>query len=348
MKVDEQKMVLKSAKVEAVKKAHEKIADEFLKPEKQLPNVNGLGVGVKWKNGIPTGEPALIVFVTQKLPKNELRRQDIIPPKLADMQTDVLSIGQPIAGGGPSQQMSSQTLAERIRPVEGGYSVGHKDITAGTVGTCVYDILPEGTVSPPKTGIGKPRKYYILSNNHVLAKCNEASIGDPILQPGSYDGGTYPDDKIATLSRYIHIHFGPVPHPRLRNIVDAAVAEGEFHDLDREIYWIGYVRGWRTRDNVEVGTLVQKTGRTTNYTIGRITAVSGTVDVSYGAHGVARFYDQIITTCMSAGGDSGSLVTTLGNVAVGLLFAGSSQATIANQIQNVRSRLRVEIAEQIL
>ena len=35
-------------------------------------------------------------------------------------------------------------------------------------------------------------------------------------------------------------------------------------------------------------------------------------------------------------------------VAVGLLFAGSSIATIVNQIENVRSLLRVEVAEEIL
>ena len=63
---------------------------------------------------------------------------------------------------------------------------------------------------------------------------------------------------------------------------------------------------------------------------------------------VARFKDQIVTTNMSAGGDSGSLVLTIDNVAVGLLFAGSSTSMIANQIENVRSRLRVEVAEQIL
>ena len=51
---------------------------------------------------------------------------------------------------------------------------------------------------------------------------------------------------------------------------------------------------------------------------------------------------------MSAGGDSGSLVMTLDNIAVGLLFAGSSVAMIANQIENVRALLRVEVAEQIL
>ena len=63
---------------------------------------------------------------------------------------------------------------------------------------------------------------------------------------------------------------------------------------------------------------------------------------------MARFIDQIVTTCISAGGDSGSLVSTLDNVAVGLLFAGSSVATIINQIENVRSLMRVEVAEEIL
>jgi hypothetical protein len=42
------------------------------------------------------------------------------------------------------------------------------------------------------------------------------------------------------------------------------------------------------------------------------------------------------------------LVLTLDNVAVGLLFAGSSVATIVNQIENVRSLLRVEVAQQVL
>ena len=97
-----------------------------------------------------------------------------------------------------------------------------------------------------------------------------------------------------------------------------------------------------------VGTFVQKTGRTTNYTTGRITAINATVDVGYGGGKVARFRDQIVTTNISAGGDSGSLVTTLDDVAVGLLFAGSSVATIVNQIENVRSLLRIEVAEQIL
>jgi hypothetical protein len=241
-------------------------------------------------------------------------------------------------------------LARRTRPAEGGYSVGHYKITAGSIGTCVYDILPGGTTgSPPAHGIGIPPRCYILSNNHVLANTNAGQIGDPILQPGPYDGGTDPADRIATLSRWVPITLEP-PTPRFlhRNVVDAAIAQGQFHDLDREIYWTGYVRGWRRKANVGVGLLVQKTGRTTNFTTGRITAISATVDVGYGGGRVARFFDQIITTNISAGGDSGSLVLTLDNVAVGLLFAGSSVATIVNQIENVRSFLRVEVAQMVL
>jgi hypothetical protein len=242
------------------------------------------------------------------------------------------------------------TLARRARPAEGGYSVGHYRITAGTLGTCVYDILPGGTTgSPPGHGIGIPPRYYILSNNHVLANTNAGQVGDPILQPGPYDGGTDPADRIATLSRWVPITLEP-PVPRIfhRNVVDAAIAQGQFHDLDREIYWSGYVRGWRRKANIGVGLLVQKTGRTTNFTTGRITAINATVDVGYGGGRVARFFDQIITTNISAGGDSGSLVLTIDNVAVGLLFAGSSVATIVNQIENVRSFLRVEVAQQVL
>jgi len=350
MAKDENKMILDEKDTEEAKKAHSASVEKFLDPEKRGPsNVIGMGVGVKWKNGQPTGEPALVVLVTQKLEKDQVSKADLVPQKLAEMQTDVLEIGYPFAGDNRIMEIGIQTLARRIRPAEGGYSVGHFKITAGTIATCVYDILPGGSVNPAAHGIGIPPRYYILSNNHVLANSNAASLGDPILQPGPFDGGADPSDRIAHLSRFIPITFFPaVPLEMHNNLVDAAVAEGEFHDLDREIYWSGYVRGWRRKSKVRVGTIIQKTGRTTNFTTGRILAVNVTVDVGFGGGNVARFKDQIVTTNISAGGDSGSLLTTSDNVAVGLLFAGSPVATIANQIENVRSLLRVEVAEQIL
>jgi hypothetical protein len=350
MRHDESKIALTATAIAEVHRALGTAAVEaFLAPERARTNVVGIGAGVKWKNGQPTGEPALVVLVTHKMERGQMSATELVPERLADMQTDVLAIGYPFAGGSEVFAADSQTLARRARPAQGGYSVGHINITAGTIATCVYDILPGGTVSPPVHGVGIPPRYYILSNNHVLANVNAASPGDPILQPGPFDGGTNPADRIATLSRFVPITLQPpVPLAQHNNLVDCAIAEGQFHDLDRAIYWNGAVRGWRPKANVTVGTVVKKTGRTTNFTTGRITAVNATIDVNYGGGRVARLRDQIVTTNMSAGGDSGSLVLTLDNVAVGLLFAGSPVAMIANQIENVRALLRVEVAEQIL
>lgn len=383
---DHEKMMLTAADAAKIESAQRRATEEFLNPEQPLTNVVGVGTGVKWRGGEPTGERAVLVLVSHKAAKEELRKEDLVPSKVGEVKTDVLEIGFPIAeqfrpmtparpgqqpraiqqpapavetDGAPVPMLEEDEyaaftealmLARRVRPAEAGYSVGHYKITAGTIGTCVYDILPGGTTgSPPAHGVGMPPRYYILSNNHVLANTNDAKIGDPILQPGPYDGGVDPADRIATLTRWIPMTLEPpISRSLHRNLVDAAIAQGQFHDLDREIYWIGYVRGWRRKANVAVGTVVQKTGRTTNFTTGRITAINATVDVGYGGGRVARFFDQIVTTDMSAGGDSGSLVLTLDNVAVGLLFAGSSVATIMNQIENVRSLLRVEVAQQVM
>lgn len=51
--------------------------------------------------------------------------------------------------------------------------------------------------------------------------------------------------------------------------------------------------------------------------------------------------DQIVTTNISAGGDSDSLVVTLDNIAVGLLFTGSSAAAGRSGGTNlIRRRIR--------
>lgn len=347
MKFDEAKAVLSSSDSKSLEKACSAAVEELLRPEQHLTNVVGVGMGVKWKNGMPTGEPSVVVLVSQKLSKDAVNKSEMVPGKFQETQTDVLSVGNVFAG--LSDEIGIQTLAKRARPAQGGYSVGHKNITAGTIGTCGYRILPGGSVSPPVHGAGIPPQFFILSNNHVLANSNAASIGDAVLQPGPIDGGADPADRIATLSAFVPITFNPPVALSLHNnLVDAALAEGQFHDINREIFWSGPVRGWRRKANVIVGTLVKKTGRTTNFTVGRVTVVNATVDVNYGGGKAARFKDQILTTPMSAGGDSGSLITTLDNVAIGLLFAGSAAVTIANQIENVRALLGVEVAEQIL
>lgn len=339
---NETKMMLSRADSTALEQAHREVADEFLYPDNLRANVIGLGIGVKWKDNQPTGKPSLMILVTEKIAKDKLSSSSLLPSTLQGVDTDVIPVGKLTAKAGRSRSaMGSSALTQHIRPIQGGYSVGHMDVTAGTIATCVYDLLPKG--------IGIPNHYYILSNNHVLAAANNAFPGDPILQPGPGDGGSSPFDTIATLSRFIPIDFEPfIPRCLHDNLVDAAIAEGQLHNLDRAIYWMGHVYGWLPKTKVQVGMLVQKTGRTTGFTRGRILATNATIDVSYAGGKVARFKDQIVNTTMTSNGDSGSLIVTLIDnlpFAVGLHFASSSLGSVANQIENVRSLLQIEIGD---
>ncbi|EPH42786.1 hypothetical protein STRAU_4153 [Streptomyces aurantiacus JA 4570] len=360
---------------------------DFMRREQPLANVVGFGHGVKWSEGQPTGEPAVLVFVTQKVSESLLPERDVIPRQMDDgTPTDIIAVGHVAAqrrqaratgrgeirtqpsydteaaigeqlAGLPQPRLEEpgglgafepQLLKRRMRPSPSGFSVGNVRVTAGTLGSVVYDFLPGASVDPPGAGLGVPAKFYILSNNHVLADSNRAQLGSAIVQPGVFDGGQDPADRIATLDRFITIQFAPqIPLERHNNVVDAALGTVDFQDATREQYFSGAPRAWRRKANVAVGDLVKKSGRTTNISFGRIISVDATIDVNYGTAGTARFKDQILTTNISAGGDSGSLVTSPDNVALGLLFAGSSTVTVINHIENVRALLRVEIAEQL-
>jgi len=328
-------------KKEEVKNVYTEIAEAFTVEQEALfakPNVVGVASGHKITDGVDTGKPCVVVFVSQKLPPDELRMDDTIDREIAGYETDVIETGEIFAGpdfkseeeASIEEELGIQTLRQRVRPVMGGFSVGHYRVSAGTIATCVYrEPIP-----------GMPRKYYILSNNHVLANSNNARIGDPILQPGRADGGTMPRDIIARLSCYVPIRF-KTPTSTPINYVDAAIAEGPFHLLNREIYWIGYVK--RYNYSPRVGQIVEKTGRTSNFTTGKILGLNATVDVNYGSGRVARFARQIITSRMSAPGDSGSLVCDTNEGAVGLLFAGSSRVTVLNSILYVHRCLRIRL-----
>ena len=318
-----------------ITKVSEKEQDALL--EKQ--NVVGVGTGHKITKGEDTGKPCLTVFVSQKIDKAELKTEDIVREEIAGIKTDVVETGEIFAGpidtdtdeAAMKEELGIEVLRQRVRPVMGGFSVGHYRITAGTIATCCYDMWPFP---------GIPPRYYILSNNHVLANSNNARIGDPILQPGPYDGGTVPRDIVARLFRFVTIRWKTPTYIPI-NYVDAAIAEGEFHILNREIYWIGYVQ--QVKSNPRAGDIVEKTGRTTNFTTGKIIATDVTVDVNYGQGRVARFAKQIVTTNMSAPGDSGSLVCDIKEGAVGLLFAGSSRVTVVNSILYVQNFLRIRL-----
>lgn len=289
-----------------------------------LSNVQGVGIGYKQVKGKETKDLCVIVYVDEKLPEKKLAKSAIIP-KLIDFDmpdqkvqvpTDIQAVGQ----------IKALAFTDRIRPTKPGYSIGHFKITAGTFGCLVRDICP-------------PCRTYILSNNHVLANSNSANTGDPIIQPGNVDGGKVPTDVIARLSRFIPIRFGNADR---YNLVDAALARlTDQRHVIASVVGLGVPKG---TVEATLGMDVVKSGRTTQTTAGQVRGVDVTTVVSYGSAGRAYFRNQILTTNMSEGGDSGSLLMSRADQkATGLLFAGSSQVTIHNNIANVTSALGVEI-----
>ena len=211
------------------------------------------------------------------------------------------------------------------RPVPIGVSTGHPDITAGTIGARVTD----GT------------NVYALSNNHVYANQNAASIGDAVIQPGTYDGGSSPTDDIGTLSDFEPIVFSTSAN----NVIDAAIALSSTTNLGNATPSDGYGLPSATTLEAVVGMNVMKYGRTTGQTKSQISAINATLNVGYGS-GTARFVGQVIISGgqFSAGGDSGSLIVTeIGSNPVALLFAGSQTTTVGNPINAVLARFGVTI-----
>ena len=308
-------------------------------------NVVACGVGFKETEAGITDEPCVVVSVTKKMPEAQLSAADIVPKRLGEVKTDVVETGVIRA---------LQGHKDRWRPAPGGVSIGHINVTAGTLGCLVT----------------RNGERFILSNNHVLANSNAAQKGDAIIQPGRYDGGTSAD-QIATLEDFIPLNFGAsaptcsmatgmesllnwlatllgsshrvmafqqVPG---RNLVDAAIARPLSDDLvEKRIFEIGVPKGTR---EATLGTQVKKSGRTTGFTTGRITQIDVTTQVSYGEGQDAIFEDQLMAGAMSQGGDSGSAVLDEDDFVVGLLFAGSDTTTIINPIQFVLDALNVEI-----
>lgn len=316
-------------------------------------NILGVGQGHKWVRGENTGEKAVVVLVRKKHEKANLERKQIIPKTIDGIVTDVIEVGD------------LRFLSERtsmLRPAQPGISIGHYKISAGTFGAVVKD---------RNTG-----EELILSNNHVLANLSDgtddrAKIGDPILQPGIFDGGANDKAILANLCRYVPLYRElapsrcPIaryfegclntciryikPHYRIQvlrssekiNLVDCALAKPvEPNGVQAEILEIGSIAGIKEPHLIMP---IKKSGRSTGLTHSMILAIDVTVKVFMTNREYGIFSDQIIAGPMSMPGDSGSLVLTDDNYVIGLLFAGSEQATIINRIQNVLDALNITL-----
>lgn len=229
-------------------------------------------------------------------------------------------------------------------PIKLGTSGGNdKDLTtASTNTTCC-----SGTLGALVT---RGSTQFILSTNHVLARRDQASVGEPITQPGLVDTNCSPGQVVANFSQAA---------PLKTSNVDAALAVVVTGAVDPSgaILGLGDVSGSTTLPAPPASTLatpainlsVAKSGRTTGVTCGPVGAINATVQVDFqpgcnaGTTFTVAFTNQIVVngSSFSASGDSGSLLVTSQTAQpVGLLFGGSTTNTVANPIQDVLSALK--------
>lgn len=294
-------------------------------------NVIAVGKGFKETNKIKTREMAVVVIVKEKVPLSELKDSDIIPRTFEGLSTDVVE----------SNEFKALRL-NRYRPMPGGVSGGHYKVTAGTV-----------------NGLEIDGEKILISNNHVIANCNDSYIGDRIWQPSNFDGGNE-SDTIALLEKFVPIKFyepsnclianfisnacnsistllnrstklQPISKPM--NKVDCAYGIPiNDEDIILDILEIGKPKGF---NYTNLGHKIKKSGRTSGLTEGTVEIIEAEVQVNYGKYGTAYFENQIITTKIADPGDSGSLVLNFDDEIVGLLFAGSDTLSIVNDISDV-------------
>jgi hypothetical protein len=208
--------------------------------------------------------------------------------------------------------------------------------------------------------------FYVLGNNHVLAKSDFGTAGgppngDPISQPAIIDSPntctTTGTKTVANLSEFYNLQTGPQP------AVDAALAQivTGLVDASGNILFLG---GTQTNGVPDPGPpasgggitgaqamgaphngLVAKVGRTTGLTCASIVAVNVASSISYaqncdgtGTTFSVNYTDlvQVSGGQFGAPGDSGSLIVTQDTAeAVALLVGGNAQDTLGNAITDV-------------
>ena len=237
-------------------------------------------------------------------------------------------LGLLIADNGPNHQ---------VRTLSFGSSGGNiNDATkafccSGTLGSLVKD---------------SSNAQYILSNNHVLARADQAASGEDISQPGLIDNNCQPGTIVGDFT----------VAPQLGSNVDAALAALRSGTMDSagSILDVGVPHSSPLA--ASVGLAVAKSGRTTGLTCGSIQSTNTSVKVQYqqgcnkGKKFTISYTNQVVvgSGTFSAGGDSGSLIVSQSAAhPTALLYAGSSSTTIGNPISEVLAQTSSSLGKQV-
>lgn len=208
-------------------------------------------------------------------------------------------------------------LRGRVRPVQPGTSVSSRETTAGTI-CCVVRDAAGAT--------------YLLSADHVF----RGGSGTPVYQPGGMDGGQAAD-QVAEVTRVTRLQANKA------NRAAGAIAR-LLPDVEAspELPGLGPIRG--IAGPAQLGDTLRVVGRTSGLAEGTVTGLEAATRISTGDQAYL-FEGLIVTTKLSAPGDSGAPVLTQDNKLVGFVYAGSAEATMVMPIQPVLEALEVELVQ---
>ena len=278
-----------------------------------LPHVNAVGLGGREKNGQPTGEVVIKVFVTRKRPAGELPADELIPASIEGVPTDVVEMGPLVHTAGvpgakvpvPDKMDETYTM-----PLKGGVAIivdAHTD-TEGTMGCLLRDRTDATAV-------------YGLTNYHVAANGDgKLMLSWRVLQRKEPEPSQ------------LHEPFGTAAGGAEDHLRDAAVFR-----LDPGMTWLpairdlGFVKGTHDVTIAEAAThtyQVRKRGARTGVTGGIVIAVGadGSTEGTTHKNAIAIRPNPdpaSATQQMTFGdhGDSGSVVINDNNEVVGLHYA---------------------------
>ena len=312
---------------------------------------------VTWQvDGITGGD----ITVGTISPSGVFQAPEAVPSSASSGQTvsvtvSAISQASPSVSGSAIVTITSPNQLGQNTPVKLGSSGGNVDdensteCESGTIGSL---LVRAGT-------------QFILSNNHVLARSDAATLGEGIIQPGLIDtpspcvagSGSV---TVGHLSQFVSLEQPAGCTTNCAPPVDAAIAQvvSGAVDTSGSIIELGETAPngvpsdeppastiFPLASLVPNSTPVAKSGRSTGLTCSTVESVNGTFSVQY-EHGLggtkftAVYHNQVAINggTFSAAGDSGSLIVSqAGGQPVALLFAGSDTNTVGNPVATVLS-----------
>ncbi len=323
--------------------------------------------------GAPSCDPSTIGTVTEiapgvaqytapnAIPDNVLTDINVLDqsgrPELRRLQPAASTISVVAA----SQQDPTQTASASVFVNAGSQTVNQTvqgtPVSLGTSGGNAKDITGSFCCSGTLGSlVDRNGTKLVLSNNHVLAKRDQATVGDPITQPGLVDTNCQAATTVAKFTQAIKLQNANGMAPADAAIAAVVTMPSPQVDLSGVILQLGTVSGGLAGSAPPASTVappvltmpVAKSGRTSGLSCSKISLIGVTVQVQYqtGCNGGTPFmvtYNNqvdVTSTTFGAPGDSGSLIVDAQTAQpVALLFAGSPTDTVGNPIQTALNAL---------